>query len=534
MKKHFYLSPVMLGLIMTMSTSSNAAESVSLSTIPFTQLKQAFQFDLPGIVNTQQRLRDSLQFVSQHQDAQHISHVRIQQHYLGFPVFGGYGILHSKASFATLLQDKQAVNMTGKIFRGLETELGQPDASFLERGALALEQFKATYKQDLISEEQVMPMVYIDEMQRAFWAYKISFRVTPQDGIPMQPTAIVDAKTSAPFIEWDDIKTIHSIVNGKGYGGNQHIGLYQYGVDLPFLMMSRDDKTGLCYLENKQVRVVDMNQDYYASSTPVQFACYTNATDYWTGYLGDGYDQINGAYSPSNDALYTGTMIHQMYYDWYGIHVLMQKNNPKLLVMRVHYGKGYENAFWDGKQMTFGDGDRQMHPLVSLSVGAHEISHGFTEQHADLNYVGQSGGMNESFSDMAAQAAEYYAKGESSWTIGSEIIKNGSGYNALRYMDKPSRDGQSIDSASQYRKGMNVHFSSGVYNRLFYLLANQSGWNVRTAFHVMLKANMDYWTPYSTFDEGACGVLRATRDLNLSEMDVKRSLDDVAINYQNC
>ena len=175
-----------------------------------------------------------------------------------------------------------------------------------------------------------------------------------------------------------------------------------------------------------------------------------------------------------------------------------------------------------------------MYPLVSLSVGAHEISHGFTEQHADLNYTGQSGGMNESFSDMAAQAAEFYSTGKSSWQIGGEIMKASSGYKALRYMDKPSRDGWSIDRANQYRKGMDVHYSSGVYNRLFYVLAHQPDWNVRKAFQVMVKANMDYWTPYSTFEQGACGVLSAATDLGFSVDGVKQALDNVVIQYQQC
>jgi pseudolysin len=204
------------------------------------------------------------------------------------------------------------------------------------------------------------------------------------------------------------------------------------------------------------------------------------------------------------------------------------------LVMRVHYGDGYENAYWDGKQMTFGDGENMMYPLVSLGVGAHEISHGFTEQHSGLEYYGQSGGMNEAFSDMAAQAAEYYSAGKSSWQIGPEIMKEDSGYDALRYMDKPSRDGSSIDSADEYYGGLDVHYSSGVYNHLFYSLATQEGWNVRKAFDVMVKANMDYWTPYTDFEEGGCGVLSAAKDLDFSLDAVKTSLKAVNINYQSC
>lgn len=175
-----------------------------------------------------------------------------------------------------------------------------------------------------------------------------------------------------------------------------------------------------------------------------------------------------------------------------------------------------------------------LYPLVSLGIGAHEISHGFTEQHADLEYVGQSGGMNESFSDMASQVAEYYSKGVSTWVIGADVLKEKSGRDALRYMDKPSRDGKSIDKASQYRRDLDVHYASGVYNRLFYVLATTPGWDPRKAFHVMLKANMDYWTPYSTFAEGACGILSATAALGFSDDEVRQALDAVDIHYSSC
>ena len=78
-----------------------------------------------------------------------------------------------------------------------------------------------------------------------------------------------------------------------------------------------------------------------------------------------------------NDGYYFGGVIFGMYKDWYGIAPL--KNQ---LVMRMHYGSNYENAFWNGIAMTFGDGGRMFHPLVSLDVSAHEVSHGFTEQNS--------------------------------------------------------------------------------------------------------------------------------------------------------
>ena len=87
-----------------------------------------------------------------------------------------------------------------------------------------------------------------------------------------------------------------------------------------------------------------------------------------------------------------------MYRNWYNTAPLSFK-----LKMRVHYSRNYENAFWDGSQMTFGDGATTFYPLVSLDVAAHEVSHGFTEQNSGLVYSGQSGGINEAFSDMAGK-----------------------------------------------------------------------------------------------------------------------------------
>ena len=541
MSKIFYLSSLAACLAIAISPA-NAAESVSLQETPFTDLQQSFQIVLPNTLphfkGSPTLATDVLQFVKQHTDENKITHVRMQQQYAGFPVFGGYAIMHSRGSTRTLLSAKNKVKMNGVIYRGLKTELGEPSPTFVEHATKALQQFKAQYQDHMVSEEEVIPMIYIDDNHHAFWAYKVSVLVSHNNAIPERPTAIVDAQTFKPFLQWNALKTLHSAIKGMGYGGNRLTGEYLFGKDRPLLQLTRSKSTSMCYMENKDVKVVDMAHKYNGSNHVMQFNCKRSdslaASTYWMGADGDGYDRVNGAYSPSNDALYAGQVIKSMYMEWYGLNVLTEQEKPMQLVMRVHFGEGYENAYWDGKQMTFGDGDTMMYPLVSLGIGAHEISHGFTEQHADLEYYGQSGGINEAFSDMAAQAAEYYSQGANSWAIGAEIMKEESGYKALRFMDEPSRDGRSIDRADQYHKGMDVHHSSGVYNHLFYLLANQPEWTINQAFHVMVKANMDYWTPYTTFDEGSCGIINAANDLGFSVDDVKQSLDQVAINYSHC
>lgn len=526
----------LLSCLFIVSFSLHAAKAVSLANFPLDKLKQTFQLIVPG--SAQMRGKndslDSLQWINQHRDERNTIHLRMQQTYAGFPVFGGYAILHAPYNAAMTWQNSSAVHMSGTVYQMISNELGQPKSLFIKRAALALDNVKAAYLNETILEESVLPLVYIDANHRAFWAYKVSLFVQSKQSIPKRPTVILDANTFHVFEQWDDIKTSVSEVEGLGYGGNRRVGVYQYGADYPALQLMRDNETNTGYMENKDVAVIDMHHTYNRNLTTMVFACKTDTNACWTGYKADGFDEMNGAYSPANDSLYFGLVVKDMYKTWYGVDVLTFENKPMKLIMRVHYGQQYTNAFWDGKQASFGDGDNSFYPLVSLGISAHEISHGFTEQHSGLVYYGQSGGMNESFSDMAAQAAESYLTKKNSWSIGQEVIKEGGAYDAFRYMDEPTRDGVSIDRAYQYRIGMDVHQLSGVYNRLFYLLAHQPGWDVRQAFHVMLKANMYYWTPWSNFAQGACGVLNAANDLGLSLEAVKLSLKDVGIDYAAC
>lgn len=507
----------------------NAAEYVPLQHISVPELTKLVNIILPDKQNPKLRFSENtLKFISKHTDLNQVIHTRLQQEYLGFPVFGGYAILHEKKL------DLTSVN--GAIYKNLNQDLGDKPPFTKKREQGIYNQFAKSFHDKNIADKHIEPIVYIDEQNNAFWAYKISISIKPTNSIPQKPNTIIDLKSGNTLALWDDIKTSHTLVKGVGFGGNQKIGPYQFGRQMPLLDISQDDFSGMCYMENQDITVVDMKFNYQAPNATMAFTCpYSPEYNaYWTGYDENGYDSINGAYSPSNDALYIGGIIKEMYKKNYGVDVLQSGLKSMRLIMRVHYGRSYANAFWDGQQMTFGDGDMALHPFVSLDIGAHEISHGFTEQNSNLSYFGQSGGMNESFSDMAAQAAQYYATKKNSWSIGNEILKYTHSMKAIRYMDKPSLDGRSIDYADQFKNGMDVHYSSGIYNRLFYLLATSPRWNTHKAFKVMLKANMDYWTPKSTFAEGACGVIYATEDLGLSVTDVKNVLDDVMINYDLC
>ncbi|KIP77466.1 peptidase M4 [Vibrio harveyi] len=321
---------------------------------------------------------------------------------------------------------------------------------------------------------------------------------------PSRPFTMLDAHSGEVIDRWEGIA--HAQI-GTGPGGNEKTGMYEYGTDYHYLDVQEDGPN--CVMESENVVTVNLN-GATEGSTPYSYECPRNE-----------FQEINGAYSPLNDAHYFGNIVFDMYKNWFDTAPLTFK-----LMMRVHYGTGYENAFWDGQAMTFGDGESYFYPLVSLDVSAHEVSHGFTEQNSGLVYANQSGGMNEAFSDMAGEAAEFYMKGENDWMVGKDIFKEDG---ALRYMDDPSRDGSSINHAQDYYDGLNVHYSSGVFNKAFYHLATTSGWDTKKAFELFVLANQIYWSQDSDFWQGACGVKNAANDLGYDSSAVMDAFGIVGV-----
>ena len=161
----------------------------------------------------------------------------------------------------------------------------------------------------------------------------------------------------------------------------------------------------------------------------------------------------------------------------------------------VHFGVDYDNAFWDGERMVFGDGDGMVFRrfTASLSVIGHELAHGLTQSTANLTYSGQSGALNESVSDVFGALVEQYtaghAAGEASWLIGAGLFTERVEGVALRSMRAPGtayddavlgKDPQP-DTMSGYvttrEDNGGVHVNSGIPNRAFFLTADAIGGN---------------------------------------------------------
>jgi Zn-dependent metalloprotease len=183
----------------------------------------------------------------------------------------------------------------------------------------------------------------------------------------------------------------------------------------------------------------------------------------------------------------------------------------------AHYGSNYENAFWDGSQMVYGDGGFYFYPLsLATDVVSHEITHAVTERTAGLIYSGESGGLNEATSDIMGAVVESFSRGwvenGDTWMVGEDITRPALG-DALRFMDDPTQDGISIGHYSDYYSGMDVHYSSGIANRAFYLMVQDSALDIRDAADIWFRALSFYMTPSTTFAQAADATQQAAADL---------------------
>jgi Zn-dependent metalloprotease len=226
---------------------------------------------------------------------------------------------------------------------------------------------------------------------------------------------------------------------------------------------------------------------------------YTSAVDFidadnsWTEYNNANFDNA------ALDAHYGA----QSTYDYFkNVHARNSYNNAGAKIKSyVHFddtpgdGQGYENAYWNGSVMTYGDGNTRFDPLTSLDVAAHEIGHAVCENTANLTYQNESGAMNEGFSDIWGACVEYYKDpSKATWLIGEDIDKVRA---SLRSMSNPNAEGQpdtykgtnwvaTTTSPTRANDYGGVHTNSGVLNHWFYRLAvGGSGTNdIGTAYNV--------------------------------------------------
>jgi len=315
---------------------------------------------------------------------------------------------------------------------------------------------------------EILPQGERSSTDRLVWHVVVEVENDAQD--PGKWDTFVDAQTGDVVWSFDSLET----ANATGTGRTQYLGNRSINLDL---VSGRYNMRDLTRAGNY---TCDLNN---GTSTCTTFSSTTNT-------FGDNVvDGTNRATSAAD--AHSGMMASWDYFK--NVHGRNGINGSgRRAFSRVHYSSNYNNAFWSSGCfcMTYGDGSGTpggtsgFLPLVAIDVAGHEMSHGVTSSSSNLTYSGESGGLNESTSDIFGTMIEYFVNstvdvpdfliGErirpSNWNT-DRTWKNLSSPSALRYMTRPSTDGNSPNCWSSGIGSLNVHHSSGPNNHMFYLLA---------------------------------------------------------------
>jgi Zn-dependent metalloprotease len=440
-------------------------------------------------------------------DADGTVHTRYERTYAGLPVLGGDLVVHTAESGRT-----EGVTKANKAAIKVASLKPQITAAKAEKQAVSAARTLGSAKSAA------------DGARKVIWAgsgkpvlaYETVVGGLQDDGTPNQLHVITDAATGKKLFEYQGVE------NATGTGKTLYSGTVSLTTTL----------SGSTYQLYDTTRGGHKTYNL-AHKTSGKGTLFTDADNVWgTGTASSSStDQTAAA-----DADYGAQETWDFYKNTFGRSGI--KNDGVGAYSRVHYGNSYVNAFWDDSCfcMTYGDGSSNTHPLTSLDVAGHEMSHGVTSNTAGLDYSGESGGLNEATSDIFGTGVEFYANNASDkgdYLIGEKIDINGDG-TPLRYMDKPSKDGGSADYWSSSVGNLDVHYSSGVANHFFYLLSEGSGsktingvtynsptYNGSTvtgigrakALQIWYKALTTYMTSTTNYKAARTATLNAAKDL---------------------
>ncbi|MFD5470498.1 M4 family metallopeptidase [Streptomyces sp. NPDC127105] len=387
-------------------------------------------------------------------------HVRYDRSYHQLPVLGGDFIVHLTPDGTYRGADRASKGTVS--LPSTTPELTAPKAADLAVNALRAENLGTKLQQ-----VKAKPELIVDALHGApRLAWRTNAVGLDSLGNPVARTVLTDARTGAQIDAWDSIETaagdgqslysgtvpLETTLSGSTYQlkdptrGNTYTGDAENKTDLCIF--------GICFQRAPATLFTDADNHWGTGTTADRASAAVDA-QYGTNETWDYYRYVHGRNGIAGDG--------------------------KGSYNRVHYGSNYNNAFWDDSCfcMTYGDGDgTTFGPLVALDVAGHEMSHGVTSKTAALTYSGESGGLNEATSDILGTLVEWYANNPADpgdYLIGEKIVRSGFGKSALRYMDKPSKDGSSADCWSSSVGNLDVHYSSGVANHFAYLLAEGSG-----------------------------------------------------------
>jgi Zn-dependent metalloprotease len=455
----------------------------------------------------------SYKIVKNEKDTLGYTHVSVAQLINGLPI---------KDKIITVHYNKDGTinNVTGEVEKNVTSISSLGNSKLSEEDAIEIAKKQFTFTK-LDYDPKVETLAYIKD-KKAFKVYKVNIKF---DEPKINNYDVYVEATSGTILEKEDRLRYDGAVTGSGIavdGSTKPLNLYLAG--------------STYNMEDTTKPMSGEITTYTANNTKTEpGSIVTNSTNVFNTEV----------FKAAVSAEYYGGVVYDFYKNLFNRNSL--DNAGMSLISTVHYDRSYNNAFWDGTQMVYGDGDGTEFTYLSgdLDVVAHEMTHGVTEKTANLNYSNESGALNESMSDVLGVLVETYDKynvknggtwtfNSADWQVGDDVYTPGTSGDALRSLSDPTLYNQPDNMSNYYYTTSDyggVHTNSGITNKAAYLIAKAIGCE-KTA-QIYYRALTNYMISTTDFLGARNALTQAASDLygtsSQEVTDVGTAFDSVGI-----
>ncbi len=450
------------------------------------------------------------------------THLRIQQTYKGVNVYGAEMILHKK--------DNEEVSLlNGHFYPTPQIENVKPSLSEDNIGKLAISDVRkssivkpmtATEMTMLKYEKPKTELIIYHQNEKAD-GERLAYHVTVRPNFLERWIYVMDANSGEILDKYNHTCTLDGVAKATAMdlnGVSKGINTYQSGSSYILIDATKSMfKGGAVKADDPQgvIWTIDATNSKVNEDLAIKQISSTNNS--WNNATGVS-------------AHFNAGVAYDYYKNTHGRTSLNGKGGTIVSIINItdENGKGFDNAFWNGEYMGYGNGGTYFKPLAGgLDVAGHEMTHGVIENTANLEYKSQSGAINESLADCFGAMVER-KNGADGWRLGEDVMK-GNFYptGCLRDLANPNNGGRSLNdngyqpgTMNQYYSGSEdnygVHINSGVPNNAFYRFATASGMTKEKAEKIYYRALTIYLTRTSKFLDLRRAVIQSATDLKAS------------------
>ncbi|PTL38845.1 M4 family metallopeptidase [Alkalicoccus saliphilus] len=490
---------------------------------------------------------ENLELVSEETDDLGMSHLRFQQVVNGISVHGQDLIVHFS-------EEKEITSANGRYLQELDGQKLETSADVTEEQAF--QTVLAAVEAPAELEDSSVELIYYPLDNDIHLAYKVNVNYMGED--PKDYYAFVDAQSGEILDKYNTLHSLEEYVEGTkeaeavkeassgeektdASAADNSVSIQVSPEELDSSNYKRSSGAGVGVLgENRNMEISHRAGDDRGRTfelldftRPDLTGIFTYDAQHQGSLPGVPYANENASFKDERsgagvDAHYNSTIVYDYFLEEHGRNSI--DDNGFEIVSSVHYGENFNNAFWNGSQMTYGDGDGEFFiPLsAGLDVAAHEITHGVTTNTANLVYRFQPGAVNEAMSDIFGVLVD-----TESWDIGDNVMAPAmkeEGRTALRSLEEPGKfqvnedyweygngDGRYPSHMDEYYDlprnldNGGVHTNSSIINHAAYLIGTETSRDVLG--QVTYRALTVYLTSQSDFSDTRYAFIQSAVDI---------------------